>query len=316
MGFRVIKTALAVVISILISQWLGLLSPLSSGLLAILGVDVTKKRGVRTSLQRIAASLLGLFLAALLFWILGFEVWVIGLFILLLIPVLSRLELKEGVVTGCVVMFHLFSAQSVQPSLLWNEVCLLVVGLGTATLINVIYMPKEDKRLLVLKDRLEHCFSVIFLEIAGHLRDMNHVWSGSELLEAHDLVERGAQAAQRSAENRLWFGVSEAWPGYIGMRKQQLESIDRMIPLVAQVYQTLPHGELLASVFEELSEDVKVEYYTGRAEQDLVELEARFKHMALPGSREEFEVRSALLQLLTELKHYLSIAKREKKKSS
>ncbi|WP_284640017.1 aromatic acid exporter family protein [Paenibacillus silviterrae] len=316
MGFRVIKTALAVVISILISQALGLHSPLSSGLLAILGVDVTKRRGLRTSLQRLAASILGLLIAALLFYVFGFQVWVIGLFLLILFPILSRLELREGAVTGSVVMFHLFAAESVDPHLILNEVCLLLVGLGTATLINISYMPKEDKRLAGLKERLEYCFSRIFTEIAGHLRNTAHIWDGNELLLAHDLLEDGWKAAQRSNENTLWFGETDSWSTYISMRKQQMESVDRMIPLVAQVYQTLSHGELLANVFEELSKDVFVDYYTGRAEQLLLQLESRFKQTALPATREEFEVRSALLQLLMELKHYLSIAKREKKKFS
>ena len=35
--------------------------------------------------------------------------------------------------------------------------------------------------------------------------------------------------------------------------------------------------------------------------------------MPLPESREEFEVRSAILQLNRELMHYLSIAKKQKK---
>jgi uncharacterized membrane protein YgaE (UPF0421/DUF939 family) len=56
MGFRVIKTALAAVTAIYISQWIGLASPISAGLLAILGVEVTKRKGISSALKRIAAS--------------------------------------------------------------------------------------------------------------------------------------------------------------------------------------------------------------------------------------------------------------------
>jgi uncharacterized membrane protein YgaE (UPF0421/DUF939 family) len=89
-----------------------------------------------------------------------------------------------------------------------------------------------------------------------------------------------------------------------------------MLGYVAQVYQTHPHGELLASVFEELSEDVKKEYYTGRSENKLRDLQAEFRQMPLPATREEFEVRSALLQLVVELNSYLGVAKREKKQKA
>ena len=315
MGIRVIKTAVAVLASIYLAQWFGVRSPLSAGLLAILGVDVTKKKGLRTSVQRIAASLVSVTLSAILFGLLGFEIWVISLCILILYPLLVRLNLKDGVVTSSVVMFHIFMAKPITIELILNEVALLLVGLGTATLINIVYMPREDKQLLDLRKRLEACVSSILLQISYHLKDAAYVWNGSELLEAQVLLEQGLEAARRSRENSL-FQEEWHWTSYFMMRQEQMDSIDRMLQLVAQVYQTLPHGELLADVFERLSEDVKVEYYTGRTEKSLDSLVGSYKQMSLPLTHEEFEVRSALMQLRMELNAFLGVAKREKKQKS
>jgi uncharacterized membrane protein YgaE (UPF0421/DUF939 family) len=315
MGIRIIKTAAAVMAAIFLSQWLGLHSPNSSGLLAILGVDVTKKRGLKTSLQRLMASCLGLLVAVCLFWLLGFQVWVIGLYILILYPILARHQMKEGIVTSSVIMFHVFAERQLSVEIVGNEIALLLVGLGTATLINIMYMPKVDKHLLDLRYKLEMNYSRIFSEIANHLRDNLYIWSGSELLEADEILRAALQTAQRSKENAL-FQEDAAWAVYFYMRKQQLDSIERMVQYVAQVYQTLPHGEWLASVFEELSEDVKMDYYTGRSEKRLRELEGQFRHIPLPATREEFEIRSALLQLMVELDSYLAVAKREKKQKA
>ncbi|MCZ8513085.1 aromatic acid exporter family protein [Paenibacillus filicis] len=312
MGIRIIKTALAVLAAIYLSTALQLHSPNSAGLLAILGVDVTKKKSLRTSFQRIAASLVGLLFAAGLFWALGFHVWVIGLFILCLYPVLSRLNLKEGVVTSSVVMFHVYAAGQLSADMMLNEVALLLLGLGTATLINLLYMPSEDKQLTELRGQVEELFSRIFKEIGMSLRDTAYVWSGIELIEAEDVLAAAQKAAHRFSENSLRSGGT-MWSVYFYMRKQQLESIEHMMQLVSQVYETLPHGASLASVFEELSRDVKVPYYTGRSEKRLSELEQEFKCMPLPASREEFEVRSALLQLMVELQSYLAVAKKEKR---
>jgi uncharacterized membrane protein YgaE (UPF0421/DUF939 family) len=315
MGIRVIKTAVAVIVAIWLAHRLGLHTPNSAGLLAILGVDVTKKRGLQTSFQRLIASCLGLLLAVGLFWLFGFEVWVIGLFILILYPILSRFGLKDGVVTSSVIMFHVFSEGRISFGIIANEIALLLVGLGAATVINIVYMPKANKKLTELRNKLEICFSHIFAEIAEHLRDNGHIWSGSELLQAHEILQEALEMAQRSKENAL-LQQDLVWAVYFYMRKQQLDSIDRMLGYVAQVYQTHPHGELLASVFEELSEDVKKEYYTGRSENKLRDLQAEFRQMPLPATREEFEVRSALLQLVVELNSYLGVAKREKKQKA
>jgi uncharacterized membrane protein YgaE (UPF0421/DUF939 family) len=313
-GIRVIKTAAAVVIAIYLAQFFDLLSPFSAGLFAVLGVDVTKKRGINTSAIRILASLVGLLMAALIFYLLGYHIWAIAVFVIVVYSLLAQLKLHDGIVTSTVVMLHLFALQSVSFPHIMNEVYLLIIGLGLSTIINLIYMPNEHPKLDQTRIRLEELLSSIFKEFALHLNDNeNHVWDGKELLEAYDVIEEGNQIAERSAENKLLQG-NGYWVRYYEMRRQQLESTQRMLDLVAQVYRSLPHGHQIAQLFEELSVEVKSEYYQGNVYKHLSEMEAAFKQYPLPVSREEFEVRSALLQLCVELKNYLSIAKRSKKR--
>ncbi|MNZ51092.1 hypothetical protein D3C78_688970 [compost metagenome] len=68
----------------------------------------------------------------------------------------------------------------------------------------------------------------------------------------------------------------------------------------------------MAMLFDRLSQDVISEEYTGQTEVMLHKLEEDFKRMELPSSREEFELRSAILQLCRELANYLYIAKKDK----
>lgn len=313
MGFSVLKTAVAVIIAMYLAYILGVHTPGAAGLLAILGIEVTKKKGIQSAMHRIAASILSLLIGSVLFNLLGFHIWVVSLLILIVFPVLVRLRITEGAVTGAVVMLHLFSYKSADwPSVL-NELILLVIGLGSATLINIAYTPKADAALIAHKQQIERLFSDIFVNIAKHLRDNTVIWDGKELLEVSEEIERGASLANRSMENTLLFGWDPYWRVYFYMRGEQLESIHRMIDLVAGVYQTLPQGELVAVIFEDISQTVKQDYYTGEAEKELQELETRYKLMPLPKSRDEFEVRSAILQLNRELMHYLAIAKKQKK---
>lgn len=313
MGFRVLKTAIAVGIAMYLAHLFGIKTPAAAGLLAILGIEVTKKKGIESSLHRIASSMLALLMGTLLFRFLGFHIWVVVLFILVVFPVLHRLRISEGAVTGAVVLLHLYAYEDDSWTAVWNEMVLLLIGLGVATLINIAYMPKADKAMAAQKKRVEDLFSVIFLNMAKHLRDNSIVWDGKELLEVSEQIDLGAALAKRSLDNRLIFGGEPYWRVYFYMRGEQLESVNRMIALVAQVYQALPQGELLAKILEDISQSVKEDYYTGEAEKELQELDARYKMMGLPESREEFEVRSAILLLNRELKMYLSIAKKQKK---
>lgn len=72
MGFRVIKTAIAALMAVLLADAMQLKGPTSAGLLAILGVDVTRKRSLKTISARFFASVVGLLFASVLFSCLDF----------------------------------------------------------------------------------------------------------------------------------------------------------------------------------------------------------------------------------------------------
>lgn len=311
MGFRVIKTAVASLLAILITDAFNIPGATSAGLLAILGVDVTRKRSVISISSRFFASLLGLALACILFDLLGFHYWVLALYILLAFPLISRANFKEGIVTSSVVVFRVFQGEEIAPDIMLTQVALLVIGLGSAMLVNLVYMPNSEGTMMDIRRKVDGLFSVIFSHFSLTLRDPEHIWDGKEMIEANRQIDRGIEEAKRASENQM-IHPDGAWNIYFYMRKEQMENIQSMMHQISQVYERLPHGILAAEVFEQLSKDVISEGYTGKSEALLNELEERFKKMELPATREEFEVRSAILQLCRELAYYLNISKKYK----
>ncbi len=308
---RIVKTAIATLLAILIAEFTGVDGALSAGLLAILGVDVTRKRSLVTISARFFASILGLSLAFILFYVLGFHIWVLAIYILIAFPLIAKARFKEGIVTSSVVVFRVFGGEEVSWHVMLTQVELLIIGLGSALLVNFLYMPKPEEKLMEIRRQVDGRFSVIFRQIAASLRDPYHLWDGKELTEAAKLVDEGLSAARRAVENQMIF-PNEAWTVYFYMRKQQLDRIEGMLELISQVYQRMPQGEIAALLFDRLSIDVSQEEYTGITERMLAELEQQFKTMELPSTREEFEIRSAILQLCRELSLYLEVSKKSK----
>lgn len=311
MGFRVIKTAAASLLAILITDALNIPGATSAGLLAILGVDVTRKRSVRSISSRLFASLLGLVLACILFYFLGFHYWVLALYILLAFPAISKANFKEGIVTSSVVVFRVFQGEEIGMDILLTQIELLIIGLGSAMLVNLVYMPNSEGAMMEIRQKVDGLFSVIFRHFSLTLRDPEHIWDGKELIEANRQIEKGIEEAKRASENQM-IHPDGSWNIYFYMRKEQMENIQSMMHQISQVYERLPHGVLTAEIFDQLSKDVVAEGYTGKSEGLLIELEDRFKEMELPTTREEFEVRSAILQLCHELEYYLNISKKYK----
>lgn len=313
MGIRIVKTALAAIAAIYTALYLGLEPPLGAGILAILGVEVTRMKGLKSAFVRFIASVLGLFFASLIFTLFGFHIWVVAIFILITFPILSRFQLKDGIVTSSVIVFHLFDRAEVTTEIIGNEIMLLLAGLGWATIVNIIYMPKDEHRLHFYRSAIEQSFGVIFQEMAFTLRNPAHVWHGREILEAYHAIEEGAQHSVRNRENRLW-GQEQYWSTYFEMRRQQLESVQQMLVELAFVFEKFPQAVMIADLLDQLSGDVKSDVYEGNVEERLDKLAQLFQAMELPKSRDEFEIRAALLMLLRELERYLSIAKRLKKR--
>lgn len=311
MGFRVIKTSIATLLSILTADALGVENPLSAGLLAILGVDVTRKRSLHTVSSRFFASVLGLLLAFGIFYLLGFHYWVLAVYILIAFPLMSRVHMKEGIVTSSVVVFRVFTGEALSMHIMITQIELLLIGLGYATLVNFAYMPKHEHRLIDIRCKVDKLFAVIFKQIAITLRDPYHVWDGKELIEAGSLISQGQVTANHALENQM-INPNDAWNVYFYMRKQQLERVEYMLELISSVYQRMPQGEVAAILFDQLSIDVIDETYTGKTEQLLDQMHADFKMMELPATRDEFEIRSSILQLCRELGIYLNIAKKYK----
>ncbi|MEK0314016.1 aromatic acid exporter family protein [Cohnella sp. 56] len=314
-GLRVMKTALAALAAIYIAMLLHVDNPQAAGILAILGVDTTRWRGIMTVYARFAASAIGLVVASALFAAAGFHIWALAVYILIAFPLLTRLKMKEGIVTGAVIVFQLFHSGIVSWHTIGTELALLAIGLGSATIFNLVYMPREAKSLEMLRRTTEAMFAATLGELAKFLRDPGTVWSGDELLKAEAAIEEGLQAAQRARENRL-IRQDEPWLLYFGMRREQLDMIQLMMENVAFVSSSVPQAEAIASLFDRLTRDVRSEFYEGTTERELDLLEREFKAMPLPATRQEFEIRAALLHLCRELRRYLTVGRRGKMRRS
>jgi hypothetical protein len=312
MGIRVLKTAFAATVAVYFTWLLQLDFFVSAGILAILSVEVTRKKNIQSAGQRLLASILGLAIASLLFEALGYHMWVLGLFVAIAFPLLAFIHLKDGIVTGAVIVFHVFEVQQVTVQSLTNELVLLIIGIGSATVINMLYMPNEDRQLLLFRQQVEQSLYVIFKEIGQFVRSAQSTWSGSDLLQAERAVSDGLVMALRARDNDMFTEHKMLWHRYFEMRDRQMESVRQMLTITAQVSDALPQGVKLSAIFDVLADDIREDYYTGTTERQLDALESQFKQMPLPQSRSEFETRSALLQLMFEMRRYLAVAKEKK----
>ncbi|SDI96700.1 aromatic acid exporter family protein [Salimicrobium halophilum] len=312
-GSRTIKTALGTPIAIWIAQWIGLDNFASAGIVTILCIQATRKKSLLSAWHRFAACMVAILYSYIFFEaMIGFNPAAIGVMLVLFIPTTVRLKITPGIITSSVIILHLYTFNEITLSIVWNEFLLIVIGIGIALLLN-IYMPSLENNLEEYQIEVESYFSVILKELAAYLKEEKYTWAGEELTKTAELLEKAKALAFREVENHV-LRAHHPYYHYFHMRTKQFELLERMLPLVIRISQHDKYAQKIGAFFEELSEAVHPGNTAVIYLKELKELRDYFKEEPLPESREAFESRASLFQLLNEIEDYL-IIKRSFKKS-
>ncbi|WP_078545878.1 aromatic acid exporter family protein [Litchfieldia alkalitelluris] len=304
-GYRTIKTASGAAISIALAQLLDLDFYTSAGILTILCVQVTKKKSLRSSIDRFVACLVGMFFSLLIFELIGYHALSVCLLLLFFIPTIVKLKATEGIASSTVIILHIFATGHFTMQLFWNELQIIIIGIGVALLVN-LYMPSVDKYLHQYQVELEDNFARILKEMVNYLRNNESTWDGKEITYTEELIQKAKTLAFRDVENHFT-RLENNYYHYFKMREKQFEILERMLPILTSITHSVEQGGIIADFIEEISNSVHPGNTAIEFLDKLNKMRTMFQAMELPLTREEFEARAALLQFLKEMEHYLMI---------
>ncbi|ENQ3104365.1 Uncharacterized membrane protein YgaE, UPF0421/DUF939 family [Bacillus sp. 491mf] len=304
-GYRTVKTAAGTALAVWIAQLLHLEFSSTAGILVILCVQNTKRKSLEVSIHRFVACLLSLVFAFFIFESIGYTPLALGVLLLLFIPSAVMLKIQEGIVTSAVIVMHLYSLQKITWSIVGNEIAILTVGISVALLIN-LYMPSVENELEAYQQKVEANFKTILLEMAAYLRNRESVWNGKELIETVTLLERAKEVSFIKLENQF-MREDDYYYRYFQMRQQQFEILERVMPLVASLSWSYEQAGMVADVIENVGNAIRPESTGVISLRQLQEMREIFREMPLPETREEFETRAKLVQLVYEIEQFILI---------
>ncbi len=306
-GYRTVKTAVGAAAAISIAQFFGLNYFSSAGIITILCVQNSKKRSLQAAYDRFIACMLAICFSFIFFETIAYHPVVIGFLLLVFIPLSVRFKVSEGIVTSSVIILHLYTSKNITLGIIFNEIALIAIGIGVALLVN-LYMPSLDAKLKQYQVEIEENFRTIFQEMVSYLRTNESRWVGEEIIETDRLLEEAKSLAFRDVQNHF-LRTQDYYYHYFKTREKQFEIIERILPMVTSIDLLVTQRYMIADFLEELSEAIHpgntAQHYLNR----LGDLQNQFKEEPLPTSRDEFEARAQLFQLLKEIEQYLLIKK-------
>jgi uncharacterized membrane protein YgaE (UPF0421/DUF939 family) len=306
-GYRTLKTAIGTAAAIIIAQFFDLHFFVSAGIVTILCIQNSKKKSFRTAYARFTACLLGIAFSFAFFEGIAYHPLVIGLLLLFFIPVTVLFKVAEGVVTSSVIILHIYSEHNMTMGIVLNEVALVIIGIGTALVVN-LYMPSLDSKLKQYQVDIEENFRKIFQEMVSYLRTNESRWMGEEITETVHLLKDAQSLALRNVENQFMRSENYFYD-YFKTREKQFEIIERFLPIVTSIEPLVKQRFMIADFLEELSQSIHPGNTAQKMLNHLYQLQTEMKEEPLPQTREEFEARAQLFQFLKELEQYLMIKK-------
>ena len=300
------KMAISATIALIIGKILGLQYATVGAVIAILSIQDTRKKALIIGYKRITACSIGILLSVILYSILGNSAISFGIFLLILIPITSRINVQEGMVPAVVLSTHFLTASNITATLIINELLLMIIGIGVAGIANT-FMPSLEDKFKDDKEWIEEHYRIIIHKIAKSLITYSVDIDEQKLM---DEIEKRLYESKETAYkivNNNFFKSSSYYTDYINMRINQFHIIKRMRVHFEGFNIPVEQMKLMSDFTLCVSENIREINDCKELLNDLEILRNEFKKMELPKSREEFESRAQLLQFLNDMEEFLLI---------
>ena len=300
------KMAISATIALIIGNILGLQYATVGAVIAILSIQDTRKKALIISYKRIVACSIGILLSVILYSLLGNRPLIFGLFLIILIPLTSRLKVQEGMVPSVVLSTHFLVANNITIALIFNEILLMIIGIGVAAIAN-IFMPSLEDKFRNDKEWIEEHYRIIISKMSKSL--ITHTVDIDEQKIINEVEKRLYESKETAYKivNNHFFKSSSYYTDYINMRINQFDTIKRMRLHFQRFNIPVEQMNVMADFTLCVAENISEMNDCKSLLRDLDILRSEFKKMELPKTREEFESRAQLLQFLNDMEEFLLI---------
>ncbi|WP_304948499.1 aromatic acid exporter family protein [Streptococcus sinensis] len=302
---RTIKLTLATCLAAWLADFLGLTYSTSAGIIAILSVTDTRRSTAKLAGNRFLSTLLALAIGSLAFHFLGFHLGALAIYIAIYVPLAFRLGWEIGITPSTVLVTHLLLEKSTSWSLLGNELALFLIGTSFALLAN-LYMPSRQQEINSYHEQVKEQLKKILLRFEYFLKSGDGRNDATLIKELDDILQEALQLVYLDHSNHL-FHQTNYHIHYFEMRQAQNRILEDMAGNINNCQLAASESLILARLFSKTAQQLSQENPAHELVEEIETCLAVFRERPLPKTRQEFETRAMLLQLLRDLETFIKI---------
>lgn len=305
LSLRTIKLIFATVLAIYLATALGLSYATAAGIIAILSVLDTRKSSFKMARNRLFSTLLALTIAVLTFALFGFGIWTLGIYLALYVPLAYRFNWEAGIAPSTVLVTHLLLEQDISLIFLGNELTLFLIGAGLALLFN-LYMPSQEKKIQAYHDQVEDLLKQILLRFEAFLLNGDGRNEAELITQLDKTLDEALKVVYLDRHNQL-FQQTNYQVHYFEMRAAQNKILRTMAGNINKCLLEGRENVILSSLFERAAQQLSRENSAKELLLDIELFHATFRERPLPQTRQEFETRATLFQLLHDMEAFIRL---------
>ncbi|MDU2131340.1 MAG: aromatic acid exporter family protein [Finegoldia magna] len=303
---RTIKTALASLLAIIVSQELSLEFAAAAGIIAILNAFDTRKATIEGGLKRTLSAVIALLIGGFLFEKLGYKTWVFGLYLLLFVPVSFLLKIELGLGPSSVIVTHLLAFGKIDSAIILNEMALVFIGTGFAMLTN-FYAPTSQDKLNRLIESIDDDMKFI-LNLFGKslVQNLDVKLYEDKISELEADIDKAIDIA--IIENDNLIENSRDLLHDLRLREREMDLLEEMHDDLRTIPPEYSDGKYISDILILASQNLTDGGEMLKVKDRIDFLKNHFHMMELPDTHEEFAIRSAIFQVFRSLDQFIDIS--------
>lgn len=306
---RTIRITLSSLLANLVAFLIGLQNPYATGIIAILAVLNTRKETMQRAKEYSISTVLAFSIATVIFLVFGFSIYSFAVYLAIYVPLAYFLKVDAGIAPCSVLVTHFLIAESVSWQWQINGLSIMAIGLFFALLAN-LWIPSHTKELEEHVEEIEKQMSLVLFLLEKRLLEDNTRKDRikRELQDLCAVIIEIENLALIEFENRQFRSTADDYYiKYAQMRKRQYEILKRISEMLNEVIPHTEENKILASMFGETAEQLD-ESNTGLELLAYIsDLYRVFRDSKLPKTREEFESRAILYNILVDFERFLEL---------
>jgi uncharacterized membrane protein YgaE (UPF0421/DUF939 family) len=205
LGARILKTGIAIVLSLYLAQLLHSPSPVLAGIAAIFAIQPTIYRSYLTIIEQVQGNLIGAFLAVIFVLLLGNHYIVIGLAAIIVIIINLKLKLENTIALSLVTLISIMETPGSDfIPFAGIRFSTIIIGVFSAFVVNLVFLPPKYENKLYIRIATTTEETIRWIRLSTR-HDFDHNLLKAEIEKLKDNLLKIGQYYLMYKEERSYF---------------------------------------------------------------------------------------------------------------